>query len=256
MAFRCPRCKGTTVRHDRSLAGRAVCGGCGWVIEPNCLRQAGQLLSPGMNLGTKLGRNKVSFAWLIPLGLLGGFLSIAINSASISNFLFRYSITARTSWNIATPADVELLIGKARQRGLSAASEAEEQAMRAIVSTLHAKNIRVLISDDVLPNAGGVWDPGRGEIRIRPSTVVLGTDALAQVLAHEAAHVAQSCRAGGIGMNSQPMGIQVDPVKTYQQQLDSALYKGSLADKAVELEAYAVGAVPEWAPKLLNYFCR
>jgi hypothetical protein len=52
------------------------------------------------------------------------------------------------------------------------------------------------------------------------------------------------------------MGIQVDPAKTYQQQLDSALYKGPLSNMAIELEAYSVGAVPEWAPKLLDYFCK
>ena len=113
-----------------------------------------------------------------------------------------------------------------------------------------------MISDNVAPGAGGEWDPGRGELRIKPSTVTMGTATLAQAFAHEAAHVAQSCRAGGISKNSEPMGIQVDPAKTYQQQLDSALYKGPLSSKAVELEAFSVGAIPEWAPKLLDYYCR
>jgi hypothetical protein len=52
------------------------------------------------------------------------------------------------------------------------------------------------------------------------------------------------------------MGIQVNPAKTNQHQLDSALYKGPLSDKAIELEAYSVGAMPEWAPKLLDHFCK
>jgi hypothetical protein len=84
----------------------------------------------------------------------------------------------------------------------------------------------------------------------------MGTVTLAQALAHEAAHVAQSCRAGGISKNSEPMGIQVDPARTYQQQLGSSLYKGPLSSKAIEIEAYSVGAIPEWAPKLLDHYCK
>jgi hypothetical protein len=52
------------------------------------------------------------------------------------------------------------------------------------------------------------------------------------------------------------MGIQVLPAKTYQQQLNSSLYKGPPSTKAIELEAYSVGAIPEWAPKLLDYYCK
>jgi hypothetical protein len=168
-----------------------------------------------------------------------------------------YSKSSRNSWNIATPADIELLIGKAQQAPASAATtQGSEDAIRSIASSLISKNVRILISNDVTSGAGGEWDPGQGELRIRPSTVQMGPDTLAQAIAHEAAHVAQSCRAGGLSRNSEPMGIQVDPAKTYQQQLDSALYKGPLSDKAIELEAYSVGAIPEWAPKLLDHYCK
>jgi len=167
-----------------------------------------------------------------------------------------YSESARNSWNIATPADIELLIAKAQQSAAPASSQASDDAIRGISSNLISKGVRVLISDNVMPGAGGEWDPGRGELRIKPSTVLLGTTTLAQALAHEAAHVAQSCRAGGISKNSEPMGIPVDPAKTYKQQLDSALYKGPPSSKAIEIEAYPVGAIPEWAPRLLNHYCK
>ena len=166
-----------------------------------------------------------------------------------------YSETVRNGWNIATPADIELLIGEAQQAEAAASSQAGDDAIRHISSSLRSKGVRILISDSVTLGAGGEWDPGRGELRIKPSTVLLGTATLAQALAHEAAHVAQSCRAGAISKNSEPMGIQVDPAKTYQQQLGSALYKGPLSSKAIEIEAYSVGAIPEWAPKLLDHFC-
>jgi len=52
------------------------------------------------------------------------------------------------------------------------------------------------------------------------------------------------------------MGIHVNPAETYQQQLDSALYKGQRCDKAMGLEAYSVGLRPEWAQQLLDHFCQ
>jgi hypothetical protein len=178
------------------------------------------------------------------------------NPRAVTMWMAPYSASARNSWDIGTPADIELLIGKAQEAPAAPSSQAKEDLIRKIVNNLISKNVRVLISDNVMPNAGGEWDSARGELRIKPSTVLMGTAVLAEALAHEAAHVAQSCRAGGIGKNSEPMGIEVDPAKTYQQQLDSALYKGPLSNKAIELEAYSVGAVPEWAPKLLDYFCK
>lgn len=167
-----------------------------------------------------------------------------------------YSQPKSNGWNIATPADIELMIGKAQQAPAATPTQASDAAIRSIASNLISKGVRILISDNVTPNAGGEWDPSHGEVRIRPSTVMMGTSALAQALAHEAAHVAQSCRAGGINKNSETMEIQVDPAQTYQQQLDSELYKGPLSNKAIELEAFSVGATPEWAPKLLDHYCK
>jgi hypothetical protein len=226
------------------------------VLAPNDPRQAGR--SPTFrktHLSNRLNTRNF-FAWLIPVGLLGVYLYMWANPRAISTWMAPISESARNSWNIATPADIELLIGKAQQAPAAPSSQASDAAIRNIASNLISKGVRILISDSVMPNAGGEWDPGRGELRIRPSTVLMGTPALAQAFAHEAAHVAQSCRAGGISKNSEPMGIQVDPAKTYQQQLDSALYRGPLSSKAIELEAYSVGEIPEWAPKLLDHYCK
>ena len=255
MARQCPRCKSRDVRHDRSLAGRAVCGGCGLVLAANISRRAVQ--SPTLSKTYRSNRQsrRITFAWLIPVSLLGGYLFLWANPRAITKWMAPYSATARNSWDIATPADIELMIGKAQQNAASP-SRASESAVRTIASNLITKGVRILISDNVTEGAGGEWDPGRAELRIRPSTVLMGTVTLAQALAHEAAHVAQSCRAGGINKNSEPMGIEVDSAKTYQQQLDSALYKGPLSNMAIELEAYSVGAMPEWAPKLLDHYCK
>jgi hypothetical protein len=226
------------------------------VLHPNDPRQAGHSPTFSRTHGSIRRNTRNVLAWLIPASLLGGYLYIWTNPRAISKWMAPYSVSIRNSWNIATPADIELLIGKAQQAPAAPSSQASDAAIRSIASNLISKGVRILISDNVMPNAGGEWDPGRGELRIRPSTVLMGTATLAQALAHEAAHVAQSCRAGDISKNSEPMGIQVDPAKTYQEQLDSALYKGPLSNKAIELEAYSVGAIPEWAPKLLDYYCK
>jgi hypothetical protein len=226
------------------------------VLGPNDSRQAGYSPSFSKTHQSNRRHTRNVVAWLIPASLLGSYLYMWANPRAISTWMAPYSESARNSWNIATPADIELLIGKAQEAPAAAPSQESEAAIRSISSNLISKGVRILISDNVTPNAGGEWDPSRGELRIRPSTVIMGTAALAQALAHESAHVAQSCRAGGINKNSETMGIQVDPARTYQQQLDSALYKGPLSNKAIELEAYSVGAIPEWAPKLLDQFCK
>lgn len=226
------------------------------VLAPNDPRQAGHspIFSKTHDSNRRNTRN--IFAWFIPASLLGAYLYMWANPRAISTWMAQYSESARNSWNIATPADIELLIGKAQQAPAAPSSQASDATIRSIATNLISKGVRILISDNVMPGAGGEWDPSRGELRIRPSTALMGTATLAQALAHEAAHVAQSCRAGSISKNSEPMGIQVDPAKTYQQQLDSALYKGPLSNKAIELEAFSVGAIPEWAPKLLDHFCK
>jgi len=226
------------------------------VLAPNDPRQAVHSPTFSKKHGSNRRNKRNVLSWLIPASLLGGYLYMWANPRAISTWMAPYSESARNSWNIATPADIELLIGKAQQAPAAPSSQGSDAAIRSIASNLRSKGVRILISDNVMPNARSEWDPGRGELRIRPSTVLMGTATLAQALAHEAAHVAQSCRAGGISRNSEIMGIQIDPAKTYQQQLNSSLYKGPLSNKAIELEAYSVGAIPEWAPKLLDHYCK
>lgn len=58
MARPCPRCRSRSIKHDRSLAGRAVCGACGLPLG-----------SPGSG---RAGRG--ALAWLLPLALVVGLL--------------------------------------------------------------------------------------------------------------------------------------------------------------------------------------
>lgn len=128
--------------------------------------------------------------------------------------------------------------------------------IRRLKRSLDDKGVRLRISDGVQAGAAGEWDPNQGEIRIRPSALQSGLPALAQMLAHEATHVAQSCHAGGLRKEGVPLGIDVSPVQTFAQQLNDKLYAGHPATRTVELEAYTAGAQPDFAVTLLEHYCR
>jgi hypothetical protein len=137
-----------------------------------------------------------------------------------------------------------------------AADPADHKATRDLVSSLKSIGVKIVITNHVTDQAGGEWDPSRTQIRLRPSTVAMGSRVLSQALAHESAHVAQSCRAGGLRRQSEPMGIEVNPAANYQHQLDAPIYKGPPSSKAIELEAFSVGANPAWAVTVLNHYCK
>lgn len=71
MAFKCPQCNSKTIRHDRSLAGRAVCAACGMALSELDSRQAGYSIPLGKAPRSNIKNQKATIAWLIPVGLLG-----------------------------------------------------------------------------------------------------------------------------------------------------------------------------------------
>lgn len=129
-------------------------------------------------------------------------------------------------------------------------------AIRRLSLSLTNKGVRIRISDSVQDGAAGEWDPNLTELRIRPVAVQKGLPALAEILAHEATHVAQSCHGGSIRQASVPLGIEVSPVQTFAQQLNADLYAGHPATRTIELEAYSAGAQPDYAVKLVEHYCR
>lgn len=258
MALKCPRCRSKSVRHDRSLGGRAVCSVCGTPMvepKPSAWRHRTHALgAQGQWLQSKSIRNLI--AWLLPISLVGSYVYLMANPRAVSHWIAPYSPASKNDWWIKTPADVELLIGEAQKGDGEDVEQSVHATTRELIFLLKDKGVRLLVSERVTEHAAGVWDPNRAEIRILPSTVALGSHALEEVIAHESAHVAQSCRAGGLGEGSEPMGIKVDAAEVFLQQLRSPLYEGPAPEKAIELEAFSVGANPPWAIKLLDYFCK
>jgi hypothetical protein len=259
MAPQCEQCNSRSVVYDRSLGGRTVCAICGAPVsdtkrKPKWRRNNYTQITPGR--WRQRCSVKTAIAWLLPICLVGCYLYLMANPRAVSHWLAPYSPSSRNAWWIKTPADIELLIGQAQQADRETVEQSVHGTMRELISRLQEKGVRLLISENVVEHAGGEWDPGMAEIRIRPSTVTMGNRVLAEALAHETAHVSQSCRAGGLGKNSEPMGIKVNTAEVFKHQLGSPLYKGPPSSKAIELEAFSVGVNPPWAIQLLDYFCR
>ena len=148
------------------------------------------------------------------------------------------------------------MISQAKKNQTTASDPNLENTIRILAQTWQSKRIQLIVTNYITPGAGGEWEPTRGELRLRPSTVTMGIPGLANALAHGSAHVAQSCRAGGIGKKSIALGIQVEPTSVYQRELDLPLYRGPIFDRATELEAFTVGAIPSWAVSLLKDYCK
>lgn len=266
MALQCPNCRSRSVRLDRSLGGRCVCAVCGVPMLQERRASSRQRSQSSWQRSQPIRAMSVQwrwsvspqtlFAWLGLAGLLGSYAYLASNPQALHHWLAPYSASTRNSWWIQTPADVEVLIGKAKAGDQQMVSPSVHATIRELIARLQAKGVRVLISPNVMDGAAGVWDPGVAEVRIEPSAVAMGSTILLEILAHEAAHVAQSCRAVGLGRNSKPMGIQVFPVERFRDQLNSPLYQGHVSTKVIELEAFTVGTNPPWAIQLLDHYCK
>ncbi len=85
MARPCPRCKSRSIKHDRSLAGRAVCGNCGLPVGSAWTGQ--QRNSRARRGGQPQARAARALAWLLPLGLAAGLLYLAANPAGLRTWL-------------------------------------------------------------------------------------------------------------------------------------------------------------------------
>ncbi|MEN9540506.1 MAG: hypothetical protein RLZZ459_597, partial [Cyanobacteriota bacterium] len=237
----------------------AVCGSCGcprsaasssWNPLKRFAASAGPSFKPNRRTGSRI---QTAVAWFLPLSLVGSYLWVS----SDPQLLRRWTTpTEQGSWLIETPADTELLIAEAGKFAPGAENDQDSAtAIRQLTRSLLTSNVRLRISRRVQEGAAGEWDPGVGEIRIKPEGLQMGLNPLAQILAHEATHVAQSCKGGGIGKNSIPLGIEVDPATTFESQLNSGLYAGHPAGRAIELEAFTAGARPAWAAQLVDHFC-
>ena len=107
------------------------------------------------------------------------------------------------------------------------------------VNTLESLGIQVVVGDPSIHGASAEWDASRRTMTISSQTMRQGSGAVLQAINHEAVHIAQSCKAGGIGTGGVALGIGTSGDAA--QALQHEVYEGvSEEEKQLELEAYTL----------------
>ena len=135
--------------------------------------------------------------------------------------------------------------------------EQEQAAVRSLLQALRRSGVLVALGPPRLLGAAGEWDPRGNVLRIRPDVPSKGSRAFAQVLNHEAIHVAQSCRGRRwFRQQPEPLGLGGQPNATAERHLAEPLYaRASAAQRILEAEAYAHQDRLNLGPQLLAAHC-
>ena len=154
--------------------------------------------------------------------------------------------------------DPELSVEEIKALMLNPPSFARERAaIGELLQLLAIAGVRVLLTQPRKLGAAGEWDPRSRSLRVKPSVVESGSRELAQVLNHEAIHVAQSCRGGAVSAQPQSLGLSEQLPPELQGVLQEPVYsQASAAEQRLEREAYANQHLLELGPLLLRSHCR
>ncbi|MFZ0408824.1 MAG: hypothetical protein WAM11_12050 [Cyanobium sp.] len=139
------------------------------------------------------------------------------------------------------PGEPELSIAEIRALIIDPPSHlSERRAIADLLALLRRSGVAVVLREPVKTGAAAEWDPQQRTLRIRPDIPGRGSIEFAQVLNHEAIHVAQSCAAGALDAPPQLLGISTALTPALAAQLREPLYaNASEAEKSMEREAYA-----------------
>ncbi|MFM8259709.1 MAG: hypothetical protein ACKN83_07790 [Vulcanococcus sp.] len=107
------------------------------------------------------------------------------------------------------------------------------------VHTLESLGIQVVVGEPTIDGASAQWDSGSRTMTISADTMKAGAPSVLQAMNHESVHVAQSCKAGGVGEAGRALGIATSGEAAQAVQHDT--YAGiSAEEKQMELEAYTL----------------
>jgi len=135
--------------------------------------------------------------------------------------------------------------------------EQEQLAVQALLQALRRARVIVALGPPQLLGSAGEWNPHTRVLRIRPDVPAKGSREFAQVLNHEALHVAQSCRGRGMfHEQAQLLGLSQQLTAAARRHLAEPLYaKASREQRALEVEAYANQHQLSLGPQLLATHC-
>lgn len=135
--------------------------------------------------------------------------------------------------------------------------EQEQLMIRAALAELRRAGVRVLLAEPRRRGAAGEWEPRRALLRVRPDVAAKGSREFARVLNHEAIHVAQSCRAGGLRRSPQLIGLSRDLSAQELRHLHAPLYAAiTPRERDLEAEAYAQQDQLGLGQQLVASYCR
>ena len=119
------------------------------------------------------------------------------------------------------------------------ASLGANPAIASQVNALEGLGIKVVVGDPSIQGASAEWDASRRTMTISPDTMAKGSGSIMQAIDHEAVHIAQSCKAGGVNHAGTALGVATsgEAVKRIQH---AAYENASDHAKHLELEAYSL----------------
>ena len=119
------------------------------------------------------------------------------------------------------------------------ASLTADSSIASQVNTLESLGIQVVVGDPSIDGASAEWDSSSRTMTISAETMQQGSDAVLQAMNHESVHVAQSCKAGGVGAAGTALGIATSGEAA--QAIQNETYSGiSAEEQQMELEAYTL----------------
>ena len=264
-ALHCPSCRGLPLRVRRRFDGVLVCGRCGDPLQRFSRRRRPGLLLvlalPLLALGLTLLQQRSGPA--LPAGLVGLELQTLQQQLAEADRAWipraeplpgggtRYLYRRRSG-------EPELSVDEIRALMVTPPShERERLAILSLLASLEQVGVRIALEEPHKQGAAGEWDPRAGTVRIKPDVVGKGSVEFAQVLNHEAIHVAQSCSTGRLRASPRPLGLAQQLPPALAKALADPIYlQASPLEQRLEREAYANQGVLELGAELLRRHCR
>jgi hypothetical protein len=153
---------------------------------------------------------------------------------TLPNGAIRYHYRRRAGEPKLTVPELRALIANPPSFG------AERLAIGELLTVLGGAGVHLELTQPRKPGAAGEWDPAARTLRIQPRVVAKSSLEFAQVLNHEAIHVAQSCRNRGLRSTPRPLGLPSQVPGHLAAVLEEPLYRtASERVRQLEREAYA-----------------
>ncbi len=285
--FRCPTCRSRPLRLQQPFTGLPRCGRCGDLLEPKPRHGRAWGLAVGV---TALVLGGAAFSGLLetmaslpqqapevttrllarfdpapdprlrPMALIEGGLLENLREADrqwiptaepLAGGGIRFLYRRRAGEPELSVDELQALIDSPPDHG------EKRRAIAELLGVLEEAGVQVHLAEPKKTGAAGEWDHAARTLRIKPAVVEKGTVDFAQVLNHEAIHVAQSCAAGGLRSVPRTLGLSQEVPAELRLHLDDPLYAGASDwEKALEREAYANQRLLELGTTLIRSHCR